>query len=64
MGVLGEICEEHGLLKRSCHICGLEEENKELKSLSLWAIRRVHKSYKDFAYDEYEKITGEKPERL
>lgn len=57
------ICR-HNILRRSCETCDLEEENKELKSLSLWAIRRTHKTYKDFAYNEYEKITGEKPERL
>ncbi|MEK3819661.1 hypothetical protein MKY20_11400 [Cytobacillus sp. FSL W8-0315] len=61
---MSNICEEHGVLKRSCHICELEEENKELKSLSLWAIRRVHRSQKEFGYDEYKKITGEEPERL
>lgn len=61
---MSEICEKHNVLKRSCHICDLEEENKELKSLCLWSIRRVYKGYKNFAYDEYEKITGEKPERL
>lgn len=58
-----KICE-HGKLKRSCEICDLLKENKELKSLCLWSIRRVHKTHKEFAYDEYETITGEKPERL
>lgn len=58
------ICGRHGVLKRSCLVCELEEEVKELRSLSLWAIRRTHKTHKNFAYDEYEKITGEKPERL
>jgi hypothetical protein len=63
----------------NCKSCGMEiftnppikelecekcEENRELKSLCLWSIRRVHKTYKEFAYDEYEKITGEKAERL
>ncbi|MDA1477288.1 hypothetical protein PJ311_19030 [Bacillus sp. CLL-7-23] len=43
---------------------GAEEEIKELKSLCLWSIRRLHQTYKDFAYDEYEKITGDSPERL
>jgi hypothetical protein len=42
----------------------LRKENKELKSLSLWSIRRVHKTYKEFAYGEYERITNEKAERL
>jgi hypothetical protein len=46
-------------------IKGLEEERKELKSLCLWSARRLkHPQYKDFAYDEYEKITSENPERL
>ncbi|MDA7025039.1 hypothetical protein PJ311_00255 [Bacillus sp. CLL-7-23] len=39
-----------------------EEKIKELKSLCLWSIRRLHQTYKDF--DEYEKITGDSPERL
>ena len=42
----------------------LENENNELKSLCLWVIRRLQLSYKKFAYNEYEKITGDKPERL
>lgn len=42
----------------------LQAQVDELKSLSLWAIRRTHKSYKEFAYNEFEKITGETPERL
>jgi hypothetical protein len=62
--MLENVCE-HGFLRRSCSICDLEEENKELKSLCLWAIRRLsHQQYKDFAYNEYEKITGEQPEKL
>jgi hypothetical protein len=27
---MGEICEKHNVLKRSCYICELEEENKQL----------------------------------
>ncbi|MDA7028475.1 hypothetical protein PJ311_18210 [Bacillus sp. CLL-7-23] len=50
--------------KVSSEIKDDEEEIKELKSLCLWSIRRLHKTYKDFAYDEYEKITGDSPERL
>lgn len=43
----------------------LKKEIQELKSLCLWVARRLkHQQYKDFAYEEYEKITGEKPERL
>lgn len=60
----GEVCEVHGVLKRSCYICELEAMNKELISLNLWSARRLHKSHKEFAYDELEKITGEKHERV
>ncbi len=36
-------------------------EIKELKSLCLWSARRLkHQQYKDFAYDQFENITGEK----
>lgn len=46
-------------------ICNKCAENKDLRSLLLWSARRLsHKQHKDFAYTEYEKITGEKPERL
>ncbi len=39
----------------------LQEQNKELKSLCLWSARRLkHQQYKDFAYDQFEKLTGEK----
>ncbi|NPC94804.1 hypothetical protein HOO54_22170 [Bacillus sp. WMMC1349] len=41
-----------------------EQKIKELESLCLWSIRRLHQTYKDFAYDEYEKITGDNPERF
>lgn len=44
-------------------IAQLQEENAELKSLSLWALRRLNKAHKKFAYDEYDKITGEQSER-
>ncbi|AZV43665.1 hypothetical protein BAOM_3056 [Peribacillus asahii] len=36
----------------------------ELISLNLWSARRLHKTHKKFAYDELEKITGFKHERL
>lgn len=37
----------------------------ELISLVLWSTRRLkHQYYKDFAYDELEKITGMKHERV
>ena len=41
-----------------------DKEIEELKSLCLWLARRVPKSHKKFAYDDYDKITGEKSERL
>lgn len=42
----------------------LEQQVKELKSLSLWSIRRLPSMYKDFAYDDFEKITAEKADRV
>lgn len=44
-------------------LCSKCDENKELRSLSLWAIRRLPKTYKEFAYNEYDEITGETAER-
>jgi hypothetical protein len=61
---MSDICEKHNVLKRSCSICELEEENRELRSLCLWSIRRMHQTHKNYAYDDYEKVTGDKPERL
>lgn len=40
-----------------------EAENKELKSLCQWSMRRLPKVHKEFAYNEYDEITGEKVER-
>lgn len=41
------------------------EKVEELISLNLWSARRLKtQQYKDFAYDELEKITVEKHERL
>lgn len=60
-------CNHCGVVFKGRHICEyekLKEMNKELKSLSLWSIRRLHTVNKVFAYDEYEKITGEEPERV
>lgn len=56
--------DEEKIEKIADYLRKSEQEIKELRSLSLWSIRRVHKIHKDFAYNEYEKITGEKPERL
>ncbi|AZV43635.1 hypothetical protein BAOM_3026 [Peribacillus asahii] len=42
----------------------LEEQRKELISLSLWSARRLHKIHKNFAYNELDKITEQKHERL
>lgn len=62
---MSEVCEKHHVLKRTCIICQLEEENKELRSLCLWSIRRLPtKSYKEFAYNDYDNITGEQAERV
>lgn len=36
----------------------------ELISLNLWQARRIHPIYKTFVYDDLEKITGEKFDRL
>jgi hypothetical protein len=37
----------------------------ELISLNLWSARRLkHQQYKDFAYDELEKITRQKHDRV
>ena len=41
----------------------LMAENTELRSMCLWSIRRLHPMYKELAYVDYEKITGEKPKR-
>jgi hypothetical protein len=40
------------------------DEVGELISLNLWSARRLHKTHKKFVYDELEKITGQKHERL
>ena len=41
------------------------EENDEVVSVALWAIRRLsNKQHKDFAYDELEEVTGQKWERV
>ena len=43
----------------------LMEQISELVSLNLWSARRLkHQQYKDFAYEELEKITGLKHERV
>lgn len=61
-------CNHCGLVFKGEHECDyekLKEINRGLKSLCLWSARRLsHEQYKDFAYDDYEKITGEKTERL
>ena len=63
IALLQESCNH--LVIRNEYVDKLQEENEELKSLSLWSIRRLkHQQYKDYAYDEYEKITGDKPERV
>ena len=57
------VCK-HSILRRNCDHCDLEEENEQLRSMVLWAARRLHKTYKPFIYDDYEKVTGHAPERL
>jgi hypothetical protein len=43
----------------------LTMQNNDLISLVLWTTRRLsHKQYKDFTYDELEKITGKSFERV
>lgn len=41
-----------------------DREIEELTGLNLWSARRLHSIYKKFAYDELEKITGKKHERI
>ena len=63
IALLQESCNH--LVIRNEYVDKLQEENEELKSLSLWSLRRLkHQQYKGYAYDEYEKITGDKPERV
>lgn len=40
------------------------KENEELISLNLWSARRLPKVHKEFAYNELEKITNLKHERI
>ncbi|KAB2334280.1 helix-turn-helix domain-containing protein [Bacillus mesophilum] len=56
--------DQKWLLEKMSKLEMLEKENKELKSMVLWSARRLHKTYKGYIYDDYEKVTGEKPERL
>jgi hypothetical protein len=54
-----------GMYEIARHSESKDEIIKELISLNLWSARRLnHQQHKDFAYDELEKITGEKHERL
>ena len=63
IALLQENCKH--LVIRDEYVDKLKEENEELKSLSLWSIRRLkHQQYKDYAYNEYEKITGVGVERV
>jgi hypothetical protein len=61
-------CNHCGSVFKGNHECDyekLKEMNKELISLNLWSARRLkHQQYKDFAYDELDKITGQKHERV
>lgn len=40
---MGEICERHNVLKRSCEICNLEEERDRYKR----GLEEICKMYKD-----------------
>lgn len=58
---MAEICEKHNVLKRSCHTCELEEENKALKeALNKIATRKmsVYLSIRDMNQD-FIKIANE-----
>lgn len=60
-----DLCERHSRLRcgECAYIEQLEEENQELINLNLWALRRIHKIYKEFGYKELEKVTGKEFER-
>jgi hypothetical protein len=56
------ICSKEWLQKE---LGNLEKEVNELISLNLWSARRLsHQQYKDFAYNQLEKLTEQKHERL
>ena len=40
------------------------ERHEDMTSIALWAARRVHKTHKDFAYDEIERNLGREVERV
>jgi hypothetical protein len=42
----------------------IQRQIDELISLNLWSARRLHPSHKVYAYDDLEKITGIKYERV
>ena len=48
----------HNILRRSCSVCDLEQEHAELRSLFEKMVRNLESPAKDWAYEEYERITG------
>lgn len=50
--------------ERGIQLHDKDERIQELISLNLWSARRLNKVHKNFAYDELDKITGEKHDRL
>jgi hypothetical protein len=52
------------LLEAEAYIERQKKAIDELISLNLWSARRLHTLYKEFAYNELEKITGQYYERL
>ena len=52
------------LLEAKAYIERQKKTIDELISLNLWSARRLHKTHKDFAYNELDEIIGEINERL
>lgn len=61
-------CNYCGVVFKGEHECNykkLKKMNKELISLNLWSARRLkNQQHKEFAYNELDKITGQKHERV
>lgn len=52
------------LLEAKAYIERQKKTIEELISLNLWSARRLHKTHKDFAYNELDEITDQKHERI
>lgn len=66
-GLIQEIERLNGLVNQKGSndvIQKKDEKIKELTSLSLWAARRMQKTYKEYMYDNVEEITGQRYERM